>query len=667
MKANKSKIGPFYILFLLIALAAVGKIIYLQITYNPEESMVVRNTTREDVIECTRGSILSDDGRYLAFSIPEYKLAMDPNQARDTTMNNGIDALSKALSGFYNDKKPSEYKKMILDARKAGKRFLYVNRKLINYQEMQEVSKFPILREGVLGGGVMFEKVDHRTYPYGRLAYRTLGYIKNQTDKPVIGIEGSCDSILRGTPGSQPMRLSEHNTWIADHDRKRIAPVNGTDVQLTLNVDYQQLAHNALVKTLEKTDQLSAGTVILMEVATGEIKAMVNLEKKGGTFDETYNYAIGRVGEPGSVFKASSLTILLEDGKVTLDQEVPAIVNWSFKGKALPADHYLDNYSTISVKRGFEISSNNVFRMLVGDNYGDNPQEYINKLEKLKIAENFDFDIKGFGKATIKTPEDKGWSPIDLPQIGMGYTVEVTPLHTLNYYNAIANDGVMVKPHLIRNYQKDGRITKEFKPEVMTTVASNNTVKEVQKAMRGVVENGTGKTIFTGCPVNVAGKTGTARIVIPEIGRYEDASGRKMHQATFVGYFPYEAPKYSMIVVVYSSLTKDNFYGATWAGPVFKEVAEKIYVSSIEWNEPLKATGSHPVPEDYRYLDSEETTSVVPNVVGMGLKDALYLLEKRGFTVHFTGKGRIAEQTPHADSIAAGRTVYLTLKEDMDK
>lgn len=667
MRVNQKKIGPIYVFILIAALVAIGKIIYIQVTYDPEKSIVVRNTTRDDVIECTRGSILADDGRYLAFSIPEYRLAIDPCQAKDTTMSNGIDGLAKELSKFYKDKKASEYKKMILDARKAGKRYLYINRKLITYQEMQQVRTFPILREGKLSGGVMFEKVDHRTYPYNRLAYRTLGYIKNQEDTPVIGIEGSCDSILRGTQGSQPMRLSEHNTWIADYERERIEPVDGTDVQLTINVDFQQLAHNALMKKLSETDQLSAGTVILMEVATGEIKAMVNLEKKGNKFDETYNYAIGRVGEPGSVFKAASLTILLEDGKVKLDQEIPAVVNWSFKGKSLPADHYLDGYSTISVKHGFEISSNNVFRMLVGDNYGSNPQEYIDKLKKLKIAENFDFDIKGFGKAHIKNPEDKGWSPIDLPQIGMGYTVEVTPLHTLNYYNAIANDGVMVKPHLIRNYQKDGMIIREFKPETMTTVASKNTVKEVKRAMRGVVENGTGKTIFSNCPIEVAGKTGTARIVIPSIGRYEDASGNKMHQATFVGFFPYEQPKYSMIVVVYSSLTKQNFYGATWAGPVFEEIAENIYATAVDWNEPLPATGSRPVPEEYRYLDTDKNTAVVPNVIGMGLKDALYLLEKRGFTVKISGEGHVCEQVPHADSSAYNRIVSLTLKQLTDE
>lgn len=664
MQVNVKKITLLYALFVIISLVAIGRIIDLQFIHKPSSNDLVRKTTRNDVIECTRGSILSDDGRYLAFSIPEYRLAIDPAQAKDTLFNNGIDELSKKLSGFYKDKKASEYKKMIVTARNSGKRYLYINRQLLTYQQMLEVSSFPILREGKMRGGLQFEKIDHRTYPYDRLAYRTLGYIRDQSERPKIGIEGSCDSILRGTEGSQPMRLTEHSNWIADSERPAIDPVDGMDVQLTLNIDYQEVAQRALLNTLSKTDQLSAGTVVVMEVATGEIKVMVNLEKKGNQFDETYNYAVGRIGEPGSVFKAATMTVLLEDKRISsVDQEVPAIAHYVFQGRALPVDDHLIGMSSISVRHGFEVSSNNVFRMLAGENYGSNPQEFVDKLSELKIAENFDFDLEGLGKARIKSPQDKSWSPTDLPQIGMGYTVELTPLHTLNFYNAIANGGTMVKPHLVRNYQKNGVILKEFPTEVMAKVASGETASQVQKAMRGVVENGTGKAAFNGCPVNVAGKTGTARIVFPGSGKYIDNDGNLMHQATFVGYFPYEQPKYSMIVVVYSAPTKSNFYGATWAGPVFREVAEAIYASSADWYEPVRNSGRKPEISEFHYLDADASSNEAPEVLGMGLSDALYLLEGLGYEVEFEGKGKVARQSADTDSLTGKKNIKLTLKD----
>ena len=520
--------------------------------------------------------------------------------------------------------------------------------------------------------------MDHRTYPYGRLGFRTLGYIKDQSEMPVIGIEGSCDSILRGTDGLQPMRLTEGNNWIVDTDRETILPVDGLDVQITLDIDMQDIAQNALMDILGKTSEVHAGTVVVMEVATGEVKAMVNLEKNGkGGFDETYNYAIGRKGEPGSVFKGATLTTLLEDKKISLETEVPATVSWNYGGGAPFIDHYLDRYTTISVKRAYEISSNNVFRMLAARNYDKNPKEFLDKLtHERRITLDFPFELKGMAKANLKDPEIKtgrtAWNMKDLPQIAMGYTVEITPLHTLNFYNAIANEGVMMRPHLVRNYQKEGRIIQEFKPERLGTVCSKETAHEVWKAMRGVVESqgGTGYRIFEGCPVSVAGKTGTARIVFPGSGRYEDKSGRKMHQATFVGFFPYESPKYSMIVVVYSEPTFGNFYGATWCGPVFRQVAEKIYASAIDWQQPLAGKGKLPEPDGgIKALECTEDIrkGLVPDLKGMGLRDAVGLLEKHGYEVNFEGKGKVYAQVPAAGDTSRTKKITLKLKENYSR
>ncbi len=676
MQVNIRKVGFFYFGFVLLALLAVGQIINLQFIHRPGRDYT-QKTTRNDNLPCTRGSILADDGRYLAFSIPEYRMGMDCVQPDSAVFARGIDSLAICLANFYKDKKAAQYKKEIVERRKeglkGGRRYMFLNRRLLTYQEMKEVSSFPILREGRGRGGRDEVKVDHRTYPYGRLGFRTLGYIKDQSEIPTIGIEGSCDSILRGTDGLQPMRLTEGRNWIVDTDKETVQPVDGLDVQLTLDIDMQDIAQNALVSVLSKTSEVHAGTVVVMEVATGEIKAMVNLEKDGkGGFDETYNYAIGRKGEPGSVFKCATLTTLLEDKKVTLDTEIPAVVTWNYGGGKPFVDHYLDRYSKISVKRGFEISSNNVFRILAARNYDKNPKEFLDKLtNERRITHDFPFELKGMAGANLKDPSvttgRSAWNPKDLPQIAMGYTVEITPLHTLNFYNAIANEGVMMRPHLVRNYQKEGHVVRSFEPETLGTVCSRETAHEVWKAMRGVVESegGTGYRVFKDCPVAVAGKTGTARIVFPNTGKYEDRAGHKMHQATFVGFFPYEAPKYSMIVVVYSEPTFGNFYGATWSGPVFRQVAEQIYASAIDWQAPLARKGSLPETENYKQLQAGEDLQrgLVPDVTGMGLREALNLLEAAGYTVSFEGHGNVAAQTPAAGDSAHSKTVTLKLKE----
>ena len=676
MQVNIRKVGFFYVLFVGLALLAIAQIINLQFIHKPGHSYTTK-TTREDVLPCTRGSILADDGRYLAFSIPEYRMGMDCVQPDSAVFARDIDSLAICLANFYKDKKAAQYKKEIVERRKegfnGGRRYMYLNRRLLTYQEMKEVSSFPILREGRARGGRDEEKVDHRTYPYGRLGFRTLGYIKDQSEIPTIGIEGSCDSILRGIDGSQPMRLTEGRNWIVDADRPTVEPIDGIDVQLTLDIDLQDIAQNALRNGLARTTELHAGTVVVMDVATGEVKAMVNLEKDGkGGFDETYNYAIGRKGEPGSVFKCATLTTLLEDGKVTLDTEIPATVTWNYGGGKPFVDHYLDRYSTISVKRGFEISSNNVFRILAARYYDKNPKEFIDKLtNQRRITHDFPFELGGMAKANLKDPDVKtgraAWNPKDLPQIAMGYTVEITPLHTLNFYNAIANEGVMMRPHLVRNYQKDGQIIQEFKPEKLGTVCSKETAHEVWKAMRGVVESegGTGYRVFKDCPVAVAGKTGTARIVFPGSGKYEDKAGHKMHQATFVGFFPYEAPKYSMIVVVYSEPTYANFYGATWCGPVFREVVENVYAASVDWQDPLPRKGTIPAPDDYKLLQAREDLrqSLVPDVRGMGLREAMSLLESDGWTVSFEGRGMVDAQVPAPGDSLKDKQITLKLKE----
>ncbi|MBO7371942.1 MAG: PASTA domain-containing protein, partial [Bacteroidales bacterium] len=314
-----------------------------------------------------------------------------------------------------------------------------------------------------------------------------------------------------------------------------------------------------------------------------------------------------------------------------------------------------------------EISSNNVFRRIAAEYYGSRPQEFVDKVvNERKVTYNYDFDIPGMGKATVRTPEDKLWSPSDLPQIGMGYAVELTPLHIITYYNAIANGGVMVKPHIFKNLQQNGRIVKEYGVETIGRICSQATADTVKAALRGVVigKNGTARTAMKDCKVAVAGKTGTARVSLPS-GGYVDRAGRRKHQGSFVGFFPYENPKYSVIVVVWSKLADKNFYGGTWGGPVACEIANNIYASSPQWNDRIVEGSVLPAIEAYAVQDAANDTIVgVPDVLGMGLRDAIYTLESKGYAVSCSGRGRVVSQEPLAGALTDGRqAVTIVLKD----
>ncbi|HPB89242.1 MAG TPA: penicillin-binding transpeptidase domain-containing protein [Bacteroidales bacterium] len=666
MKVNIGRVGIAYVIFILIAIGALVKMVLTQFVNIPDVPDVVGAVTRNDEIESHRGSILSDDGRYLAFSIPEYQLYMDLHKdvIADTLFENNVEALSVELAKLYRDRSAAEYKKFLETAREEQRRYVCINKQLLKYQEMKLVKTFPILKYGPGRGGIIIEEVDHREYPYDRLAYRTLGHLKRDQDQMKVGLEGSCDSILRGKPGIRPMKRTEGNQWIPDSERAITPPVNGTDIRTTLNVDIQNIADRALRNKLSQSEELQAGTVIVMDVTTGEIKAMVNLEKHDGNYSERYNYAIGRIGEPGSVFKLTSLAILLETGKVKLEDEMPAYVYYKI-GKKTFEDEYLRNYDKITIQRGFEISSNNVFRAQVWEHFGSKPENYMDQLKAMKIDTKHDIEIHGIGNATIPHPSDtvRYWSDIDLASVSIGYAVEMTPLHIITLYNAIANNGVMVRPHLISEYLKDGQTIEKVEPEVLSTICSESTAKQLHKALRGVVMNGTGKNSFNGCKVEVAGKTGTARVVIPTNGAYIDSQGRKIHQGTFVGFFPYKNPRYTVIAVVYSGLTNKNFYGGTWAGPVVREIVDNIYASSPEWNGQMIASGELPVYKEYPNRTVNDTLSGVPDVMGMGLKNSISTLESRGYSVSFSGHGVVVKQEPEPGSDTSNRKVKIYLAE----
>lgn len=676
-------IKSFRIIYYLIWLAVffvIGRIIQIQYFYG--EIVDKGDIYRKEKIEAGRGSILAIDGRPLATSMPYYQIRMDCASIHDTVFSKDIGKLANNLSKLFKNKSAAAYKKELLQARRKGNRYKLIGNRSIDFLELEKLKNFPIFNLGQFRGGLIIIQKDSRTHPYGRLAYRTIGYTTE--DGIGVGIEGSFDHILAGKPGLQTTMRQLGGEWIPVNGEPFTHAEDGADIRSTIDIDIQESAENALREQLSKSDLLEGGTAIVMEVGTGAIRAIANMKKMAhGKYDESYNYAIRDATEPGSTMKLASLINLIEDGYVTLDSPVD-IDNgsWNYAGK-LFTDSHRDERKTITVLEAFESSSNVGFARLVVDHYSNNESGYVSKLHNLKINEYFNLDIDGEGRALLYTPEDKMWSKLSLPMLGIGYGLLLTPLHTLTFYNAIANNGKMMKPYFVDSFEKNGKATTIFSPQIISgSICSKRTVKEVKKALRAVVENGTAKR-YDDKRYQISGKTGTAQIATN--GRYVDASGYRRHQASFAGFFPSDSPKYSCIVVIYSNKTRGNYYGGSWALPVFKAIADKIYVTHPKWETAIECSNIKPkdnpsiaaglsknidilvknIPmNDVENIKENQWVTInnnnniitateidieqniVPNVLNMGLKDALYLLENEGYIVKIEGQGRVSEQKP---------------------
>lgn len=671
-----------YWIYVLIAILVIGKIIYLQ--YFDEEKRDYREISfRTEEIEAHRGSILDTRGRLLATSIPYYQLRMDCVFPTDSSLKEYLGELCDSLSFFFGDKPASAYKSEILIARKGGNRYKSLGSRMVDYSELVRIRKFPLFNLRGNRGGLVVEQKNLRSYPFGSLARRTIGYI-NSTGV-AVGIEGRYDFTLKGINGKQTVQKLLGGEWMPVDIDNTILPQDGNDVRTTIDADIQEAAEQALAEQLSLNDIFEGACAIVMEVKTGAVRAIANLrKKKDGTFDEIYNYAIGDATEPGSTFKLASLVVMLEDNKVKLNSEIDAgNGTWKYSVKTY-SEVTAGGYGKITVQQAFEKSSNVAFAKLAVTHYANDEKSFVDRIHSMKLMENFNLDINGEGRATIFTPEEKQyWSKLALPSMAIGYGVRVTPMHTLAFYNAIANDGKMMKPYFIESFERGGKVIKRFDPmELSGAICSKSTVKEVKKALRGVVEHGTGKAINS-IKYQIAGKTGTARIVMGKSG-YEDENGFRRHQASFAGYFPADDPAYSAIVILYTNKTKDNFYGGGWAAPVFRKIADRIYESSPDWKRPLIGKGKSSlhkpqylkgndqktatvyeilkmgevpaIKKDTNLIDNQDTTlsnyvpgtllDSVPDVRNMGLRDAMHILENKGFKVLFSGRGRVIAQTP---------------------
>jgi len=685
-----------YILMLIVAILILGKTLHLQFFEKDRWGQEENSTVKYKVIEPNRGNIYSSDGRLLAVDVPFYEIRMDfrSESFTDAIFDQGVDGLSKALSDLFGDRHWSTYKRQLVRAREKGERYYLVKRN-VSHTQLQKVKAFPICRLGKFKGGVIYEQNNKRIRPYGMLAARTIGYTMSGKAKSVVGVEGAYEEELRGVEGRRLMRKIRGDVWMPINDATEIEPKDGLDVVSTIDVDLQDVAENALHSQL-LLHGADHGTVVLMEVETGRIRAIANLARdENGIYSEDYNYAIGESTEPGSTFKLASMIALLEDGHVVPEEIVDVGDGVTYFYDHRMEDSGDEGLGEITVKHAFEASSNVGISTLVNEHYKPKPEQFVDRLYDMGLNQKLGLEIKGEGAPEIKYTDNELWSGVSLPQMSIGYEVRMTPLQILTLYNAVANEGCMVKPVFVEELRSHGKTVKSYDTEVLNNhICSRETLEHIKDMLEGVVQNGTARNL-NNSNYPIAGKTGTAQVSLSKEG-YTKA----LYQASFAGYFPADNPRYSCIVVV-NGPSKHIYYGNLVAGPIFRAVTDRIYVRDYDMHTrteeqegltaqaPFSKSGQREALETvYRHLDfaleapGEESdwvstrstpagtvlterelpSALVPNVKDMGLKDALYLLESRGMRVRVNGRGTVRGQSLRAGTrITPGMQVRLEM------
>ena len=613
----------FYGLFLVLSAALVLRLIYIQWIWQPDpqtRQLFVPGSVKNSIAP-RRGAIKDCKGRLLALSTPTYQLYMDCTVRKaDFAGRSGADSLERewrrkarafayALAPYVPDLSGEELFRKIIEGRGSGAKYLRLG-KPVSHAELLAIRKLPLAREGRFRSGLIEEKVEAREYPYGTLARRTIGYVKDNSRSgrnSHIGLEGKYDYILHGKEGLIWLETADAKERIRNFDSTYVKPEDGKDVISTLNIDIQEIADSALRRQLAGNPSLDMGCAIIMEVRTGAIRAMVNLSRdtSDNSLSESYNMAIGYNSEPGSVFKATTLMTVLEDGYVkSLDDRIPTN-GGLVPGYSFPRDDHVAGMKDISILHGFEISSNYVFRYLAVMNYGEKPKKFLDKLYMYNLGKAFDFDLDGLREPVLPSPESKTWSRLDLGSIGMGYAVRETPLHILTFYNAIANKGRMMKPYLVERIEENGRTVQKKGPSVLNaSICSKATADTLLRAMRAVTTDGTARLRLQGAALEVAGKTGTSRQVLTreEIEKYGSAGGYQTRDGsfknlgTFVCFFPADEPVYSAIICMKSGLTKSSTYGGVQPAAAMREIIDKLYALDPRWGESLGPKALVPKP-----------------------------------------------------------------------
>ena len=687
-----------YIVVLFISALIIGKLIYIQKSWEPDKSIAkyFLPPAEKYTIAPDRGAIIGCGGEILAMSTPMYELRMDctvrkeyfqkkmrKNPTGDNLEQQWQDKAKAFSEGFAKEMNmdASVIFKSIMDGRRKGNKYLRLGTD-IDRGTLLKLESLPLMEEGRYKSGIIVEKHDSRKYPYGTLARRTIGYVKDNSSQKEdekgrshIGIEGKYDYVLHGKEGEIWLKPTDNKEKIQNYDSTYVKPVDGLDVRTTLDITLQDIVDKAMRKQMSANPKIEDGCAVFMDVRTGAIRAMVNLTKspKDSSLNEVYNMAIGYGANPGSVFKTTTLMTALEDGYIkSLDDEIP-----TNEGKlpGYPQDDHVKNLVKISILHGFEISSNYVFRYLATNNYSDDPKRFMDKLYMYKLGQAFDFDLEGLREPVLPSPDSKSWSSTDLGSVAIGYSVRETPLHTLTFYNAIANKGRMMKPYLVESIEKDGVVKTKKGPSVLNaSICSRATADTLLRALKAVTSEGTAYRL-KGAKLTVAGKTGTARQSLSkeEIEKYgrdpkdntQTADGSYHNLATFVGFFPADNPKYSAIICMNSSLIRGSLYGGVGPASAMREIVDAIYTLDPEWGAEVTAMAKVPVMGEDKEMTvrSDMKNPIVPDIIGLGLKDAIFIIENSGLKCSYSGTGHVSSQNPKAGTkVADGSTITFNLK-----
>lgn len=696
MNDNTHILKTSYLMYFIIMFFGLGifaKVLYIQIKEGDElRKLGTQHSTKEIKIDALRGNIYTHNGKLLAVTTPKYEIRFDPiSNKTDNFFNENIDSLAYLLSHLLRDKSTAAYKRNIMQARKSGNHY-YLLAKNLSYEQFEQIKTFPILRLGRNKGGLIPIQTNKRDLPYSKLAKRTIGIYNYEKGMYEVGIEGSFNDYLKGTEGTRLMRKISGGIWMPIDPANETEPQNGNDVITTLDIEIQDIAESALERHL-RMHNAEHGSVVVMEVQTGAILAIANLGRdKDGTYSEDYNYAVGESSEPGSTFKLASMLVALEDGVIDINDSVDTENGQiRYYNKTIRDDHKIKD-GIITAEEVIEQSSNVGIAKIITENYQKNPQKFIDGLYKIGINKPLGIPIEGEGTPYIKNINDKSWSGITLPWMAHGYELQITPLQTLAFYNAIANNGKMLRPQFVHEIKTMNQTIKTFKPVVLNEqIASKETIAKLQKMLEGVVLNGTAKNIRNNS-YTIAGKTGTA-----QIAQNNKGYNKSNYKASFAGYFPASNPRYSCIVVI-NNPSERSYYGSAVAAPVFKEIADKIFAINIDLAEdvdnlknqsnPRPHTGysndyntiyrqmdvpftSNPDAEWVVCLSSQDTINfgrriirkeTIPNLIGMTAKDALFILEELGVNTRISGKGIVVKQSVQPGTkIDKNTLVSLTL------
>jgi cell division protein FtsI (penicillin-binding protein 3) len=690
-----------FIVMVLICSVIFGKAFYIQqVEGSHWRKLGDTLHLKWEEVEAERGTIYSEDGQMLSTSIPQFDIYIDfaaegLREKKGKRFRENLDSLSLGLADLFKDRQYNEYKQILERGYKSKSRYFLLKKK-ISYREYQKLMTLPLIKEGKNKSGFIADVKSIRLNPYQLLAYRTIGLDRENAQK--IGLELTYDSVLKGTSGQRMVRYVAGGVAMpVEEAEDAIEPKNGKDIITTLDMHIQEITENALMKMMTG-NEAEHGCAIVMEVKTGKIRAIANLGKSSaGIYFEDFNYALTPT-EPGSTFKLATLIAALEDKKVNLNNTVNLEGgSWQVAGRTVWDSEQHGLYE-VTIKKAFEESSNVGMAKLAVNSYSSNPSQFINHLKRLKLDETTGVDLVGEGKPVIYKPGSKYWSATTLPWMAFGYNLMVTPLHTAMLYNAVANKGKMLKPYLVSGVTENGKLVKDIQPVVVNErICSEETLKQLNECLKGVCTEGTATSLFKNAPYTVAGKTGTALVANGNRG-YAD----KIYQSSFAGFFPADDPQYTIVVLIRNKPHAAKFYGAAVAGPVFKEISDRLYTLYVRQDNSNYAAAYKNDTTFYQYAGQAQevkqvfnklnmnyafagketdyvsitnrggkaaayniniTQTQMPSVKGMALKDAVAICENLGLKVAVKGKGKVVMQSVDAGNpVAKGQSVYIELK-----